>query len=99
MTPLRQRMINDMTVRGFAENTKRSYLTSVTGLDRPPARVHRLAANPRHTGASRHARITPWPAPESRGTPMGRTMAATSAGPTPARTPTTAAGPSSRAES
>ena len=34
MTPLRQRMINDMTVRGFAENTKRSYLTSVTGLAR-----------------------------------------------------------------
>ena len=34
MTPLRQRMINDMTVRGLAENTKRSYLTSVTGLAR-----------------------------------------------------------------
>ena len=29
MTPLRQRMTNDMTVRGLAENTKRSYLTSV----------------------------------------------------------------------
>ena len=34
MTPLRQRMINDMTVRGLAENTKRSYLTAVTGLAR-----------------------------------------------------------------
>ena len=34
MTPLRQRMINDMTVRGLAEKTKRSYLTSVTGLAR-----------------------------------------------------------------
>ena len=34
MTPLRQRMTNDMTVRGLAENTKRSYLTSVTGLAR-----------------------------------------------------------------
>ena len=34
MTPLRQRMINDMTVRGLAENTKKSYLTSVTGLAR-----------------------------------------------------------------
>ena len=28
MTPLRQRMINDMTVRGLAENTKKSYLAS-----------------------------------------------------------------------
>ena len=27
MTPLRQRMLNDMTVRGLAENTKKSYLT------------------------------------------------------------------------
>ena len=34
MTPLRQRMINDMTVRGLAENTKKSYLNSVTGLAR-----------------------------------------------------------------
>ena len=34
MTPLRQRMINDMTVRGLAENTKLSYLRSVTGLVR-----------------------------------------------------------------
>ena len=34
MTALRQRMINDMTVRGLAENTKRSYLRSVTGLAR-----------------------------------------------------------------
>ena len=28
MTELRQRMVNDMTVRGFAENTKKSYLSS-----------------------------------------------------------------------
>ena len=34
MTPMRQRMINDMTVRGFAENTMRSYLNSVKGLAR-----------------------------------------------------------------
>ena len=34
MTPLRQRLVNDMTVRGLAENTKRSYLTAVTGLAR-----------------------------------------------------------------
>ena len=34
MTPLRQRMINEMTVRGFSENTKSSYLNSVTGLAR-----------------------------------------------------------------
>ena len=34
MTALRQRMINDMTVRGLAENTKLSYLRSVTGLAR-----------------------------------------------------------------
>ena len=27
-------MINDMTVRGFSENTKSSYLNSVTGLAR-----------------------------------------------------------------
>ena len=26
MTPLRQRMVNDMTVRGLSENTKKSYL-------------------------------------------------------------------------
>ncbi len=32
MTPLRQRMVNDMTVRGLAENTKKSYLNSVSGL-------------------------------------------------------------------
>ena len=29
MTPLRQRMTDDMTVRGLAENTKKSYLNSV----------------------------------------------------------------------
>ena len=34
MTPLRQRMINDMTVRGLADNTKASYLKSVIGLAR-----------------------------------------------------------------
>ena len=34
MTALRQRMTKDMTVRGFAENTKSSYLNSVTGLAR-----------------------------------------------------------------
>ena len=32
MTQLRQRMINDMTVRGFTENTKRSYINSVSRL-------------------------------------------------------------------
>ncbi len=32
MTKLRQRMVNDMTVRGLAENTKRSYLNSVSRL-------------------------------------------------------------------
>ena len=34
MTPLRQRMINDMTVRGLANNTMASYLRSVTRLAR-----------------------------------------------------------------
>lgn len=34
MTPLRQRMIHDLTVRGLAENTHRSYLQAVTGLTR-----------------------------------------------------------------
>lgn len=34
MTPLRQRKINDMTVRGLAANTQRSYVQSVTGLAR-----------------------------------------------------------------
>ena len=34
MTPLRQRMINDMTVRGLADNTKSSYLKSVIRLAR-----------------------------------------------------------------
>ncbi len=32
MTPLRQRMINDMSVRGFADNTKQTYLHAVIGL-------------------------------------------------------------------
>ena len=32
MTPLRQRMINDMTVRGLARSTRASYLRSVTRL-------------------------------------------------------------------
>ena len=32
MTQLRQRMTDDMTVRGLAENTKKSYLNSVAGL-------------------------------------------------------------------
>ena len=34
MTPLRQRMINDMTVRGLANSTMASYLRSVTRLAR-----------------------------------------------------------------
>ena len=34
MTPLRQRMINDMTVRGLARSTMASYLRSVTRLAR-----------------------------------------------------------------
>ena len=34
MTPLRQRMIDDMTVRGLAENTIKSYLSSVHELAR-----------------------------------------------------------------
>ena len=32
MTQLRQRMVDDMTVRGLADNTKKSYLNSVSGL-------------------------------------------------------------------
>ncbi len=32
MTPLRQQMTNDMTVRGSAENTRKSYLSSVSRL-------------------------------------------------------------------
>ena len=34
MTPLRQRMINDMSVRGLANSTMAAYLRSVTGLAR-----------------------------------------------------------------
>ena len=34
MTPLRQRMIDDMTVRGLSENTIKSYLSAMTGLTR-----------------------------------------------------------------
>ena len=34
MTSLRERMIHDMTLRGFSENTKSSYLNSVIGLAR-----------------------------------------------------------------
>lgn len=34
MTPLRQHMTNDLTIRGLAANTQRSYLQSVTGLTR-----------------------------------------------------------------
>ena len=32
MTPLRQHTVNDMTVRGVAVNTRKSYLNSVSGL-------------------------------------------------------------------
>ena len=43
MTPLRKQMVNDMTVRGLAENTIRSYLNSVSGLalhyHRSPAEI------------------------------------------------------------
>ena len=34
MTPLRQRMIHDLTIRALAENTQKSYLQAVTGLAR-----------------------------------------------------------------
>lgn len=34
MTPLRQRMLNDLRVRNLAENTQKSYLQAVTGLAR-----------------------------------------------------------------
>jgi hypothetical protein len=34
MTPLRQRMIHDLTIRGLAENTQKAYLPAVTGLAR-----------------------------------------------------------------
>ena len=30
MTPLRQRMIEDMSIRNFAENTQQSYLQQVS---------------------------------------------------------------------
>ena len=45
MTPLRQRMLNDMTVRGLAENTKKSYLNSVSGL------AHHYGRSPRRISA------------------------------------------------
>lgn len=32
MTPLRQKMINDMKVRGVAPNTQEAYLAAVAGL-------------------------------------------------------------------
>ena len=34
MTPLRKRMVDDMTVRGLSENTRKSYLSAVSGLAR-----------------------------------------------------------------
>jgi len=34
MTPLRQRMIRELTLRGLADNTQKSYLRAVTGLAR-----------------------------------------------------------------
>ena len=34
MKPLRQKMLNDLLIRGLAENTQTSYLQSVTGLAR-----------------------------------------------------------------
>ena len=34
MTPLRHKMLNDLVVRGLAENTQKSYLQAVTGLAR-----------------------------------------------------------------
>ena len=44
MTPLRQRMVKDMSVRGLSENTKRSYLNSVTGLARHYPELLKLLA-------------------------------------------------------
>ena len=38
MTSLRKRMIEDMTVRGLAKNSRKSYLNSVSGLARHHAR-------------------------------------------------------------
>ena len=32
MTPLRQRMLNDMTLRGFADGTKKLYIGAVIDL-------------------------------------------------------------------
>jgi integrase/recombinase XerD len=44
MTPLRQQMIDQMTVRGMAETTKRAYLQAVTGIAkyyrRPPDQLN-----------------------------------------------------------
>ena len=34
MTPLRHKMLNDLVVRGLAENTQKSYLQAVAGLAR-----------------------------------------------------------------
>ncbi|WP_255360122.1 MULTISPECIES: hypothetical protein [unclassified Cupriavidus] len=36
MTPLRQRMLNDMEIRNLAENTQKSYLTHPEPIPSPP---------------------------------------------------------------
>ena len=46
MTPLRQRMINDMSVRGLANSTMAAYLRSVTGLARHYRRSPELISAP-----------------------------------------------------
>ena len=55
MTPLRQRMLEDMSIRNLAENTQLSYVQQVSLL-RPVlrllARATRARADPRVPGAS-----------------------------------------------
>ena len=60
MTPLRQRMINDMTVRGLADSTMASYLRSVTRLARHYRRSPDQISAPRSPG------LPPVPSPAPR---------------------------------
>ena len=60
MTPLRQRMINDMSVRGLANSTMAAYLRSVTGT-RPA-----LSPQPRADLRARSPGLPPVPSPAAR---------------------------------
>ena len=51
VSPLRQRMIEDMVIRQFGEHTKRDYIRQV-GSSRPFSAARRIGPNRRISGAT-----------------------------------------------